>query len=97
VIATDVLIYIGNPQALIGAVADRLLPGGRFCFTVERLPDDPPSGYALNGRLRYAHSRPFLERQAADHFLTVIRMEEGTLRTEQGHAVKALYVELQKP
>jgi predicted TPR repeat methyltransferase len=96
VVATDVLIYVGNPLALIQAVASRLLTGGRFCFTVEMLAGDPAGGYALNGRLRYAHSRPFLERQATDNGLAVVRMEEGSLRNEQGQAVKGLYVEMQK-
>jgi len=65
-IAADVLIYVGEVEPLLAALASTLKPGGLFAFSVET-PTDPSAACALQSTGRYAHSDSYVRRVAAEH------------------------------
>ena len=78
-IATDVLIYLGELAPLVAAIARRLAPGGWFAASVERSDD---ADVRLRATGRYAHGRAYLERLAAAHGLAVRSFEAIDVRLE---------------
>lgn len=96
ILAGDVLCYFGDLRALMHAVALRLVPGGRFIYTVERL--DAGADAARLGRMgRYAHGKAHAVAAAQDAGLTVAAVEEEVLRREGGAPVHGLLLTAQRP
>lgn len=69
ILATDVFIYSGPLETLFGLVADRLVKGGMFAFSVERLDEGT---YSLQVSTRYAHSEEYVLRLARKHGFDVV-------------------------
>lgn len=90
VVAADVLIYLGDLDALFAGVRRVLRPGGVFTFTVEQADDAAQA--ELRPTARYAHAPQGLQALAARHGLGMERQEAGTLRLEQGQPVAGLYL-----
>ena len=84
VIAADVFIYLGDLAPVFAGVRRALRAGGRFAFSVEA---GDPQEWELAATRRYRHSRPYLERLAAEHGFDVEAMETGVLRREAGNPV----------
>jgi predicted TPR repeat methyltransferase len=95
VVAADVLIYVGAPDAVFAGVRRVLAPGGLFCLTVES--SDGPEDLVLRPSLRYAHSERSLRSLAESNGLEVAALERGTLRHERDGPVSGLYVWLRSP
>lgn len=93
VLAVDVFIYLGELEPVFAAVRRVLLPGGVFCFSVERADDDVD--HRLLPSLRYAHSQRHLQSLAARHGLLTLEMSVQVLREQQQQAVEGLFVYLQ--
>lgn len=89
--AADVLVYLGDLQALFAAARAALREGGLFVFSVEALE---AGTFALQPSGRYAHSRAYLEAQAAQHGLAVREVAACTLRQDSGNDVAGLLVAL---
>lgn len=93
-LAADVLIYIGDLQPLFAA-AQSALQQGLFAVSVEEL-EEQDADFRLLPSLRYAHSRRYLQRLAATHGFAVLAMRATPVREDQGQAVPALYLLLQR-
>lgn len=61
VIAADVLVYIGNLEAIVNHTYQALRPGGLFAFTTEMTEK---ADYQLQETGRYAHNSQYLARLA---------------------------------
>lgn len=94
VIACDVLIYFGELAPVLQAAAQRLRPGGRLAFTLER---HAGSDWALTDSGRYAHSAPHVRELAEEVGLDVEHLEQEVLRHEYGEEVVGLSVVLAAP
>jgi len=101
--AADVLVYIGDLDALFAAARPALRTGGLFAFSVEVLEDstgqgrgqgseqgrDVP-GYVLRASGRYAHAAAYLQELAARHGFALRVLERCTLRQDSGVDVAGL-------
>ena len=83
VVAGDVLIYLGEPAAVLDAVACALRPAGLFAFTTECAA----SGCRLIKNGRYQHSDAYVEAAALDAGFHVVHRDAFMVRTELGEAV----------
>ena len=92
VCAADVFTYIGDLDAVFGAVQRVLRPGGLFGFSVEAAPDEVD--FELRASLRYAHSRRHVEALAQRHGYTLLQCAQQPLREDQRRPIEALYVVL---
>jgi predicted TPR repeat methyltransferase len=103
ILAGDLMCYFGALDDLVGAVRERLRPGGRFVFSVEQLLPDhdgtiPGNGDWALGRLgRYAHSPDYVQRIAVAQGFRCLALEQETLRYEGGGPVAGLIVVLERP
>jgi predicted TPR repeat methyltransferase len=93
IFSADVLIYLGDLSAPIGAAAHALRPGGLLAFTVEAAGG---SGYALTHTGRYAHSTAYVRQVATASGLAVRHAGTGTVRYERGAPVEAAVIVLEK-
>lgn len=89
VVAADVLIYVGALEPVFAGVRRVLRPGGLFGFSVERAADE--EALQLRASLRYAHSRPYVERAAAQAGFELLRLHGGVVREDQGRPIEGLY------
>lgn len=83
VLAADVMIYLGDLEAVFALVAELARPGGLFAFSVEAAAE----GYVLQPSLRYAHSRAHVEALLARHGFESGFLERTTLRMDGGKPV----------
>jgi predicted TPR repeat methyltransferase len=88
-IAADVFIYVGALDEVFEGVARVMEPGGVFCLSVERAPEGKE--LALQGSLRYAHSRRYIEKLAAQSGFDVCSVSEHAVREDQRVAIAGLY------
>ena len=90
-LAADVLPYKGDLGGIFRIAARATGPGGRFAFTVEALMEDPPTaetkGWQLLSNGRVAHSRHYVETEAAHAGWEVQAVGGGALRWEGAQAV----------
>lgn len=93
IVASDVLIYIGDAAPLFAA-ARAAMDGGIFCFSVEALADDG-SHFRLQPSLRYAHSEASLQRLATAHGFTLLAARHGAVRDDQHQPIAGLYIYLE--
>lgn len=92
--ACDVLIYLGDLDALFGGVRRVLHPGGLFAFSVEAGEGDR---FELRATRRYTHSRTYLQSLADAHKFEVATMDEAVLREDANQPVRGLIVVLRTP
>ena len=84
VVAADVFIYLGDLTPVFDGVRRALRAGGRMAFSVEA---GEQQEFELAATRRYRHSRPYLERLAAEYGFAVDAIETGVLRREAGSDV----------
>ncbi|RUU11848.1 methyltransferase domain-containing protein [Mesorhizobium sp. USDA-HM6] len=94
VIAADVFIYVGALERVVGAVADSLVDGGVFAFSVETLAGD--GDFALRPSRRYAHSEPYVRRVLAASGLSVLSLDPAVIRQDRSEPVNGLGVVAEK-
>jgi predicted TPR repeat methyltransferase len=82
VIAADVLIYVGELERLFTLLAQRIVVGGWFAFTVETSVDG--SEVQLFPSLRYGHSVDYVRTLALRHNFFVERKIDAPLRVHDG-------------
>ncbi|MCC5865511.1 MAG: tetratricopeptide repeat protein [Wenzhouxiangella sp.] len=85
IVAADVLIYLGELDRLMTAVARRLRPGGWFCFSVESSAGPDVELHPGSGRFR--HSDEYLARSLAAAGLSLDRADEVVVRSEFGQPI----------
>jgi predicted TPR repeat methyltransferase len=81
IVAADALPYFGDLNRLFLAVARALAQGGLFVFTAEAFEGE---GYRLGATLRFAHSRSYLTKGAAEAGLDARLLESAAARQERG-------------
>ena len=84
IVATDVLIYVGDLEPLFRAAGDALRPGGLLAVSTERADQ---ASYALQPTARYAHSPDYLRRTGEAAGLAEIDSRDCTLRLELAQPV----------
>jgi len=94
VAAADVLVYLGDLEALFASVRQRLAPDGLWLFTTE-LGDS--ADHELGPKRRYRHSADYLRRLAERHGLDVCSLVECVCRHEAGVPVRSWAVALRAP
>jgi len=82
-VAADVLVYLGDLQALFAAVRTRLQGDGLWLFTTERGEVD----FERGPKRRYRHSEAYLRALAAAHRFDVASLVECVTRYEAGEPV----------
>lgn len=90
IFAAEVFIYVGALDALLPAAAARLSPEGSLLVSLESLSG---SGFRLRDNGRFAHSRAYLDEQAARAGLAVAHREWVPIRRsgegwEEGEIVR---------
>jgi predicted TPR repeat methyltransferase len=93
IVAADVLVYLGDLDALFSHAARSLKPGGLFCFSVEAGEGE---GFTLRSSQRYAHALPYLERLASAQGLALLEAERQSLRRDGGAEVAGFIVTLRR-
>lgn len=84
VVASDVLVYFGDLEEILHAVANVLADGGMFAFSVETW-EEPD--FALTDSGRYAHNPDYVEMVAARCGLVELSGQDMVLRLESGQPV----------
>jgi predicted TPR repeat methyltransferase len=84
VVAADVLVYLGDLEAVFAGVRQRLAGDGLWLFTTERSDDLP---FAAGPKRRYRHSADYLRGLAAHHGFDVCSLVECACRFEAGVSV----------
>lgn len=80
-VATDVVIYIGDLSGLFAQAAASLAPGGLLALTTEHIDG---AGWRLLPSGRYAHSAAVISALAKAHGLLVLREAVVPIRQERG-------------
>jgi predicted TPR repeat methyltransferase len=88
VVAADVFVYVGALAAVFRSLAQRVPPGGVFCFTVEESREQE---LVLRASLRYAHSEAGIRRLARENGFAVTAMERRAVRQEERQAIAGLF------
>jgi predicted TPR repeat methyltransferase len=90
--SADTLVYFGALEAVVGAAARALRPGGLLVFTVEEAEvAESCDGYRIQPHGRYGHRLDYVERVLGDAGLTP-RSSRAELRLEAGVPVAGLVV-----
>jgi predicted TPR repeat methyltransferase len=89
ILAADVFVYLNDLAPVAAAAARLLAPGGLFAFTVETHAGDR---VVLQPTLRYSHGEPHVRTAIAQAGLKLLRLDQASIRTEQGVSVACLVV-----
>lgn len=101
ILAGDVLVYMGNLEALFLSVRGSLSctsgTPGRFIFSVEKMQetDNLNLGYTLQASARFAHSQEYIERIAQKCGLAVTSCIEVPIRHDGGKVISGFIFVLQ--
>lgn len=93
VAATDVFVYVGNLSRIFAETARVLRPGGRFGFSIEIVD---AGDFVLRGTSRFAQSKAYIERLAAEHGFTIKDAVDTPIRKEAGAPIPGWLVVLGK-
>ena len=93
IVSADTLVYFGALDAVVGAAANALRPGGRLIFTVEELVGaEQEAGYSLGTSGRYRHAHDYLQAVLTGAALRP-EIVSAELRLEAGEPVAGLVVQ----
>jgi predicted TPR repeat methyltransferase len=96
IVSADTLVYFGALDAVVGAAANALRPGGRLIFTVEELVgDEQKADYSLGTSGRYRHAREYVQTVLSKAALRP-EIVSAELRLEAGEPVAGLVVQGEK-
>ena len=94
IVATDVLIYLGDLSPLFAAIASRLPAQGLFCFTTELTVEE--ASWSLHPNGRYGHSREYISALADINGFRIVSSEKINKRKEAGEWIKGVLWLLEK-
>jgi len=89
--SSDVFVYLGKLDKILGSISSNLLPGGILAFSVERL-DNELNNYQLSPSGRYSHSQTYIEDCLHNHGLEPLEIVNSDLRKESGNQVVGILV-----
>lgn len=93
VLATDVLVYLGELSEFFRLLAPALNVGGLLLFSVESCP----AGYCLRRSGRYAHAPDYIARLLADWGLALVHCQATGIRQERGEWIPGELYIVQRP
>ena len=93
--SSDVFVYFGNLDPIIGSASSYLVHGGAIAFSVEKLEDNS-AGYRLFPSGRYAHAPTYIGKCLKQHGLEPIEENETVIRKQSGEEVKGLLIVAKK-
>ena len=88
VVATDVMIYLGDLDNILSLVVELAAPGAVFAFSVEDTGEE--SGFKLAQSLRYAHSEAYVEAVCGRLGFDICCREPTTIREDNGKPVSGM-------
>jgi len=96
IVSADTLVYFGDLNGIIAALAGALRPNGLLVFTLEHaVADSPGIDHRLELHGRYSHARTYVEK-----LLTISGLQpeiiQADLRTEAGAPVPGLVIRATK-
>jgi predicted TPR repeat methyltransferase len=94
IVASDVLLYLGDLGPLFQAVHDALRPGGRFAFTIDSL--DGPGDYRVTPWAHFAHSLAYVQNLAARTQMQAATVEKVVFPREGGRDAPGFVVVLSR-
>ncbi|AZO09944.1 MULTISPECIES: methyltransferase domain-containing protein [unclassified Mesorhizobium] len=94
VVATDVFIYVGALERIVAAIAEALVDGGVFAFSVETLADG--TDFALTPSRRYAHSEGYVRRVLTESGFSIRSLDSTVIRHDRREPVEGLAVVAEK-
>jgi uncharacterized protein (TIGR02996 family) len=94
VLASDVLLYLGDLRPVTQAVQQALRPGGRFAFTIDVLEG---TDYHLQAVGHFAHSHAYLQRVASEAQLREVCASPVVFPREGGPGAPGLVVVWSRP
>lgn len=95
VVASDVLTYFGSLDSLFAGVADSLIKGGIFIFTVS-VNETNSKDWFLLFCSRFAHNEKYVKKMIAKSGFETIKNEEKILRKEGGKNVVGRLISVYK-
>ena len=95
VTAADVFMYLGDLATAFAWVAQALMPGGHFAFSVEHHEGD--GEFQLRSSRRYAHSRGYIEMLLTSNGFEIVSVTEDVIRKDRGEPVRGLIVVARRP
>ena len=96
IIASDVIIYVGDLSPLLGESFKCLSNDGLLGFTIESYEGANKNGFKLQKSGRFGHSKSYIEKVAKHEGFEVLSWEDCTLRQQGGKDVKGASVILRK-
>lgn len=81
-ISADVFVYLGDLRGIFTACSSALKPGGLFAFSVE--DGDDAGDFILRDTGRYAHSRAYIQRLAAETDFSEVVQRAIVVRKDKG-------------
>ncbi len=95
VVASDVLLFLGDLGPLFTAVHKALRPGGRFAFTIDLLEGD--GDFKLMPWIHFAHSLTYVQHLAAASPLQTICMQKVFFPRDGGHEAPGFVIVMSRP
>jgi predicted TPR repeat methyltransferase len=92
VVASDMVLFLGDLGPLFAAVRQALRPGGRFAFTVDLL--EGADDYRMTPWVHFAHSRGYLQRVASANRLREVRVNSVLFPRDGGKVATGLVIVL---
>lgn len=96
VLAADVIVYIGDPVHVFGALARVMAPGGLFAFSIQEADDASEQGYRIGEDARFSHEVGFLKRRAQDVGLSFVTSAKAPVRYDAGTLVPGKIIVLNR-
>ncbi len=93
--SSDVFVYFGNLDRIIGSISLHLVCGGIVAFSVERLEENNMD-YRLYRSGRYSHSQRYIKNCLGQHGLQIIEGSKSDIRKQSGNQVKGLLIVAKK-
>ena len=97
VLATDVLVYIGELDALFMQIAARMHGGALFAFSTQALDQAEKRPYLLGKDHRYAHNQAYLHVCAETAGLAIRSCTSHVIRQDGGQDLIGFIVLAEKP
>jgi predicted TPR repeat methyltransferase len=96
IVAADVFCYFGDLAGILPVIRARLVPGGRFAFTVEEMPAGQDGDWRLASQGRFQHRAGYVAACIDAAGFAVDRLSRETLRLEAGAPVAGLFFLLRR-
>lgn len=92
VTAADVLVYVGDLEAVFETLSRVLRPGGHFAFTSQTFPEgeEPEAGSTVGEDLRFRHGERHVRAVASRHGFEITRLVRDWERRERGEPLPGL-------